>query len=239
MARDVIVLNRMFSGSYLDENLGHEIINLFLCDNGKHYVYLNDDGTFDKAYLNRIKTVVFVQDSGNNAVKIIGKADVVDDIFAKEIYLNDVKLVGEQSQVAYILRNEVKYGGTYLHAIHFNDKQQSTWITFLCKNYCVPASGNASIQFSYTQSGTQGSITRLGANKACSSLKQYFKPCDADYETLDRLLNDPNAWKAGRLKKVKENEKPKPEHRRVMMEELFKSRIKANKKMSDWFDMAK
>ena len=128
MARDVIVLNRMFSGSYLDENLGHEIINLFLCDNGKHYVYLNDYGTFDKAYLNRIKTVVFVQDSGNNAVKIIGKADVVDDIFAKEIYLNDVKLVGEQSQVDYILRNEVKYGGTYLHAIHFNDKQQSTWI---------------------------------------------------------------------------------------------------------------
>ena len=112
MSRDVIVLNRMFSGSYLDENLGHEIINLFLCDNGNHYVYLNDDGTFDKAYLNRIKTVVFVQDDGNNAVKIIGKADVVDDIFAKEIYLNDVKLVGEQSQVAYILRNEVKYGGT-------------------------------------------------------------------------------------------------------------------------------
>ena len=239
MARDVIVLNRMFSGSYLDENLGHEIINLFLCDNGKHYVYLNDDGTFDKAYLNRIKTVVFVQDDGNNAVKIIGKADVVDDIFAKEIYLNDVKLEGEQSQVAYILRNEVKYGGTYLHAIHFNDKQQSTWISFLCKNYCVPTSSDATIQFPGNQSNTTSANTQLGANKARRSLKQYFKPCDADYETLDRLLNDPNAWKAGRLKKVKENEKPKPEHRRVMMEELFKSRIKANKKMSDWFDMAK
>ena len=239
MARDVIVLNRMFSGSYLDENLGHEIINLFLCDNGNHYVYLTDDGTFDKAYLNRIKTVVFVQDDGNNAVKIIGKADVVDDIFAKEIYLNDVKLEGEQSQVAYILRNEVKYGGTYLHAIHFNDKQQSTWITFLCKNYCVPASGNATIQFSYTQSCTQGSITRLKANKARSSLKQYFKPCDADYATLDQLLNDPNAWEAGELKEVNVNVKPKPEHRRVMMEELFKYRIKDNKRMSDWFDITK
>ena len=182
---------------------------------------------------------MFVQDSGDNAVKIIGKADVVDDIFAKEIYLNDVKLEGEQSQIAYILRNEVKYGGTYLHAIHFNDKQQSTWITFLCENYCVPASGNATIQFSYAQSGTQGSITRLKANKARSSLKQYFKPCDADYATLDQLISDPNAWEAGRLKKAKENEKPKPERRRVMMEELFKSRIKTNKRMSDWFDIAK
>ena len=27
----------MFSGSYLDENLGHEIINLFLCDNGTSF----------------------------------------------------------------------------------------------------------------------------------------------------------------------------------------------------------
>ena len=239
MARDVIVLNRMFSGSYLDENLGHEIINLFLCDNGNHYVYLNDDGTFDKSYCGGIKTVVFVEDRGKNTVKIIGKADVVDDVFAKEIYDGDKKLSEEESQISYILKNEVKYGGTYLHAIHFNDKQQSTWITFLCKNYCVPASGNATIQFSYTQSGTQGSITRLKANKARSSLKQYFKPCDADYATLDQLLNDPNAWEAGRLKKAKENEKPEPERRRVMMEELFKSRIKDNKRMSDWFDIAK
>ena len=229
----------MFSGSYLDENLGHEIINLFLCDNGNHYVYLNDDGTFDKSYCGRIKTVVFVEDSGKNTVKIIGKADVVDDVFAKEIYDGDKKLSEEESQISYILKNKVKYGGTYLHAIHFNDKQQSTWITFLCENYCVPTSRDAIIQFPGNQSNTTSANTQLEANKARRSLKQYFKPGDTDYDTLDKLLNDPNAWESGELKEAKVNVKPEPERRRVMMEELFKTRIKVNKRMSDWFKIAK
>lgn len=237
MARDVIVLNRMFSGSYLDENLGHEIINLFLTDNKKHYVYLNDDGTFDKSYCGRIKTVVFVEDSGKNTVKIIGKADVVEDIFAKEIYDGDKKLSEEENQISYILKNEVKYGGTYLHAIHFNDKQQSTWITFRCENYCVPTSGQEYIQFPGNQSNTTSANTQLGANKARRSLKQYFKPEDTDYGTLEKLLNDPNAWEAVTLKEANVNGKPEPERRRVMMEELFKTRIKVNKRMSDWFDI--
>ena len=30
----------MFSGGYLDERLGHEIINLFKADNGRHYIYV-------------------------------------------------------------------------------------------------------------------------------------------------------------------------------------------------------
>ena len=43
-----IVLNRMYTGSYLSTNLGHEVINMFQADNGKHYLYLNDKGNFDK-----------------------------------------------------------------------------------------------------------------------------------------------------------------------------------------------
>ena len=34
-----IVLNRMYTGSYLSSNLGHEVINMFQADNGKHYKY--------------------------------------------------------------------------------------------------------------------------------------------------------------------------------------------------------
>ena len=134
-------------------------------------------------------------------------------------------------------KNEVKYGGTYLHAIHFNDKQQSTWISFLCKNYCVPTSRDATIQFTGNQSNTTSANTQLGANKARRSLKQYFKPEDSDYGTLVKLLNDPNAWESVKLKEAKVNVRPEPERRRVMMEELFKTRIKVNKRISDWFDL--
>ena len=37
-----IVLNRMYTGSYLSTNLGHEVINMFQADNGKHY-FKNED----------------------------------------------------------------------------------------------------------------------------------------------------------------------------------------------------
>lgn len=46
--KDVIVLNRMYAGSYLATHLGHEVINMFQADNGKHYLYLNSKGNFDK-----------------------------------------------------------------------------------------------------------------------------------------------------------------------------------------------
>ena len=35
-----IVINRMFSGEYLRENLGHEVINLYQADNGCRFLSL-------------------------------------------------------------------------------------------------------------------------------------------------------------------------------------------------------
>lgn len=45
-----IVINRMFTGKYLRDNIGHEVINLFQADNGKYYVYLNDIGIIGKEH---------------------------------------------------------------------------------------------------------------------------------------------------------------------------------------------
>ena len=38
-----IILNRMYAGDYLDENIGHEIINLFRADDNCNYIYLCKD----------------------------------------------------------------------------------------------------------------------------------------------------------------------------------------------------
>ena len=101
MSRDVIVLNRMFSGSYLDENLGHEIINLFLCDNGKHYIYLNDNGMFDVAKRsNKIDIVLLTEDIGNNKEKIIGKAKIIQDVYCNKQTF--------KQQIDYIIDNNIK-----------------------------------------------------------------------------------------------------------------------------------
>ncbi len=40
MKKEGIVLNRMYVGKYIFDNLGHEIINMYAADNGFHYLYL-------------------------------------------------------------------------------------------------------------------------------------------------------------------------------------------------------
>ena len=43
-----IIINRMFSGGYLDDedNIGHEIINIYKDDNGNKYIYLLAGGDY-------------------------------------------------------------------------------------------------------------------------------------------------------------------------------------------------
>ena len=48
----------MFSGGYLDERLGHERINLFNADNGRHYIYVNPYGTINEDAKNAHKVLL-------------------------------------------------------------------------------------------------------------------------------------------------------------------------------------
>ena len=61
-----IVLNRMYTGSYLSTNLGHEVINMFQADNGKHYLYLNATGDFSADYADKIGSMLLIKYSGQD-----------------------------------------------------------------------------------------------------------------------------------------------------------------------------
>ena len=54
-----IVLNRMYTGSYLSSNLGHEVINMFQDDQGKHYLYLNAKGNYANLHMMHICIISF------------------------------------------------------------------------------------------------------------------------------------------------------------------------------------
>lgn len=238
MARDVIALCKMFSGSYLDSNLGHEIINLYQCDNGNHYIYLTDDGKFDQKWTNRIKTVIFVQEFSTNQLKVIGKADIKADIYCPKQTAKD--------QIDYIVNNKVKYGGTFIHAIHLGDKQQSTWLTFLAEKVYEINGTEVIISFG----GKKGKRTKnnhivvdLDTTKARSSLRQYFEPGaegyneqDNDYKKLDKLINDESIWSESNETIKPKNKGKDPEIRRIIMDELFKERINRNKFLNDFFE---
>ena len=69
-----LVLNRMYTGSYLSTNLGHEVINMFQADNGKHYLYLNARGNFDKKAGEKISDMLLVRYVGENRLEILAWA---------------------------------------------------------------------------------------------------------------------------------------------------------------------
>ena len=55
-----IVLNVMYTGTFLNENMGHEVINLFKDDQNNHYLYLNPYGNFSKEHKGKVKAMLMV-----------------------------------------------------------------------------------------------------------------------------------------------------------------------------------
>ncbi|MGM9832631.1 MAG: hypothetical protein ACI31A_02930 [Candidatus Limisoma sp.] len=76
-----IVLNRMYVGDYLSSNLGHEVINLYQADNGRHYIYLNATGDFVEEHQGKIKDMLFVKYHGFREVEVIGMACGLRDVY--------------------------------------------------------------------------------------------------------------------------------------------------------------
>ena len=58
---DTIILTRMYVGTYLQNNIGHEVINLFKADNGNNYIYVNKDGRINPKYNNSISAVILTR----------------------------------------------------------------------------------------------------------------------------------------------------------------------------------
>ena len=77
----------MYSGDYLERgNIGHEVINLFKCDNGNHYIYAMSAGDYDtKRHFNTIKKVILVRNVDEYKVEVLGIADIAEEVFASQI----------------------------------------------------------------------------------------------------------------------------------------------------------
>jgi hypothetical protein len=68
-----IILNHMYSGEYLGDNIGHEIINLFKADDGNNYIYLCKDGKYNGEFP---KYVIQVRRYGTRTLEVVNIAEV-------------------------------------------------------------------------------------------------------------------------------------------------------------------
>ncbi|MEE0235271.1 MAG: hypothetical protein UD961_03820 [Bacteroidales bacterium] len=156
--KTVIVLNAMYSGKYLNDNMGHEIINLFKADNEievdgvkyQNFIYLNPYGNFNSAYKGRIKDMLMVISvPKKNMFEVVGKATDLVDIFEPVTGFNpklenkgenikpespeDKVIKSQQSKIG-----ELEYGESKLSELFDKDQQQAIFVTFAAKSVCRP-----------------------------------------------------------------------------------------------------
>lgn len=115
-----IVINRMFSGEYLRENLGHEVINLYQADNGNHYLYLLDDGEVGQNNKGKVKWMLMIKHIDTAKHKVVALAcGLNDDFFDKE--------------------ENITYGGVNVFDIFkLNKEQGKVCITYKAEKVFIP-----------------------------------------------------------------------------------------------------
>lgn len=117
-----ILICKMYTGSYIDNNLGHEVINLFKADNNQNYIYINRNGRIPNYRLDKVKYIVLTTPCHRGEMKIIAVAEVEKGIL-------------EEEQIELI--NTIKYGKTSLLRV-FNDEKQNKnnlwYFTYKIKN---------------------------------------------------------------------------------------------------------
>ena len=205
-----IVLNRMYVGDYLENNLGHEVINLFQADNGNHYIYLNSIGNFAKEHSGKVGHMLFVKYYDKGLVEVIGMATGLKEVPGADMQLNKkIKFNGVdediwQHQKKYIEKTEggISYGGVSIFDIFNDAKQQSIFITYKAeKVYRIKSSVHRFIRFSNADENSginlpTNEVIQLSEHQqAKASLKQYIYPSESgDYDNLFALFEDSSLW---------------------------------------------
>ncbi len=219
---EAIVLNRMFTGDYLEENIGHEVINLFKSDNGKCYLYLNALGSFHSDWKGRIKSMLMVRTiQGAKMLEVIGLATGLKDVYKPELAEKAPTSSKKPSkdkeekysrptlkkdQDDFIAANDIKYDGVSLNKIFSSNRfQQDVNITFETERVVKPKKPiyitfetDTTAQERLIGDNMLVKLTRLNAAKA--SLKQYIAnrgTAANAYSVLSSLINNADLWDEG------------------------------------------
>lgn len=146
---ELIVLNIMYNGKYLNENMGHEVINLFKDDSGQNYLYLNPYGNFS-ANRNVKKMLMVIPVPKKNMFEVVALATGLEEVFrpvknyntnlnkegtyANRCAYNEVR----EKQLDYIKINKILYGGIKLDELFDSDQQQAIYITYKAETVKMP-----------------------------------------------------------------------------------------------------
>lgn len=147
-----IVLNVMYNGKYLNENMGHEVINLFKDDKGRNFLYLNPYGNFSSTSKLKVeKMLMVIPVPKKNMFEVVAMATGLTEVFKPVQNYNpmldrnkktDANLKAyekvRKSQLEYIEKNGITYGRVPLDQLFGEDQQQAVYITYQAKEVQRP-----------------------------------------------------------------------------------------------------
>ena len=185
-----ILLNRMYVGSYLNNNIGHEVINLFKDDNGSNYIYVNPYGQLAKKH-NDIESILLVRGVNANTVEIIAKAVGVIPVLNNALPRNSAK----KEQQKYILKNKITYGGVFLHKIYYcndgEDGENVVYISFKAQNVYYP---KHQIFLTTENKLTKNYIVLHDEIFPRQSLHWTYSSKSKAYKILNKIVGDKKIW---------------------------------------------
>lgn len=181
--KDAILINKMCTGSYPINNIGHEIINYFEDDeNRKVFYYILPYGKYNNKDYN-IKKVILTTKLSNKRVGILAIADV-----KIEFEIDGEKEDVHKEQVKKL--ENVKYNGKKLKDIFVNNKGNETaiYVSFEVENILEPKE-KLYISNNINDKNKKEAII-VKHNIPSSSLKGYF--IDEDYNKILRFIEKNN-----------------------------------------------
>lgn len=129
---ETYIISRMYAGSFLNENLGGEYINLLHDDQGRNYIFIGPRGFINPTYKDTIKGVILTRFSTIGCFKVLGVAKISAGNQVSKREKNKLKESYDSGKIKineYIEENDIKYGGFSLKTIN-NDQLSGADITF-------------------------------------------------------------------------------------------------------------
>ena len=126
--KDSVIVVRMYAGTYLDDNIGHEIINTFKTDTGDHFIYVNPWGKINDEFSDS-KNILLVRGISADVWEVIGYATNLELLV--DTTKNGIKNLNQDKL---IIDRKIKYGGISIDKL-MSDQTSVVYVTYLTREY--------------------------------------------------------------------------------------------------------
>lgn len=203
----IIALNRMYAGEYIkdENNIGHEIINLFKTDSGENYVYLQPYGNYGSAQDGRFEAILLVRGLGNGIFEVLGKAEGLTSLPVLSEYCGGSRYDRKEKAMAFVHARQldevksraINYGGVSVDKLYRKNKNDDVCIyaTFKAEKIRLP---QKALYFTDDKSkeDVAKSVYYIKTENgfARQQLKMYFEEGTDGYNTLRSVLDSDKLW---------------------------------------------